>query len=211
MAYSISSIFLILIIIYIIINFAYSFKIKKIAALDCILLSILYSYRIFLGIIIANLTVSVWLISFSFFIFLALAYIKRYSELYSLKNFKIEKTKGRGYQVKDMPVVIGMSIASGFLSVLVLDIYFSSEEIRQTFKTIWISYICIPLLLYIGSLVLWLIVLKKIEVSQAYPLSAMGFIFTSTFAFFFLHETVCTAKIIGLMLIVVGIIFISRS
>lgn len=56
-----------------------------------------------------------------------------------------------------------------------------------------------------------LIVLKKIEVSQAYPLSAMGFIFTSTFAFFFLHETVSTAKIIGLMLIVVGIIFISRS
>ena len=41
-----------------------------------------------------------------------------------------------------------MSIASGFLSVLVLDIYFSSEEIRQTFKTIWISYFCIPLLLY---------------------------------------------------------------
>lgn len=148
LAYSISSIFLILIIIYIIINFAYSFKIKKIAALDCILLSILYSYRIFLGIIIANLTVSVWLISFSFFIFLALAYIKRYSELYSLKNFKIVKTKGRGYQVKDMPVVIGMSIASGFLSVLVLDIYFSSEEIRQTFKTIWLSYFCIPLLLY---------------------------------------------------------------
>jgi len=112
------------------------------------LLSILYSYRIFLGIIIANLTVSVWLISFSFFIFLALAYIKRYSELYNLKNFKIVKTKGRGYQVKDMPVVIGISIASGFLSVLVLDIYFSSEEIRQTFKTIWISYFCIPLLLY---------------------------------------------------------------
>lgn len=148
MAYSISSIFLLLIFIYFIINFAYSFKIKKIAALDCILLSILYSYRIFLGIIIANLTVSVWLISFSFFIFLALAYIKRYSELYSLKNLKIEKTKGRGYQVKDMPVIIGMSIASGFLSVLVLDIYFSSEEIRQTFKTIWISYFCIPLLLY---------------------------------------------------------------
>lgn len=52
---------------------------------------------------------------------------------------------------------------------------------------------------------------KKIEVSQAYPLSAIGFIFTSTFAFFFLHETISTAKIIGLMFIVVGIIFISRS
>lgn len=73
------------------------------------------------------------------------------------------------------------------------------------------KWFILGILLYIGSLVLWLIVLKKIEVSQAYPLSAMGFIFTSTFAFFFLHETISTAKIIGLMFIVVGIIFISRS
>lgn len=73
------------------------------------------------------------------------------------------------------------------------------------------KWFILGMLLYIGSLVLWLIVLKKLEVSQAYPLSAMGFIFTSTFAFFFLHETVSSAKIIGLMLIVVGIIFISRD
>ena len=73
------------------------------------------------------------------------------------------------------------------------------------------KWFILGILLYIGSLVLWLIVLKKIEVSQAYPLSAMGLIFTSTFAFFFLHETISTAKIIGLMFIVVGIIFISRS
>ena len=147
-AYTISPIFLILAFIYILINFFYSAKAKKLIILDCILLAMMYTYRVFLGTIIASLELSVWLISFSFFLFLSLAFIKRYAELFNLKQKSIEKTKGRAYQVNDMPVIIGMAIGSGFLSILVLDIYFNQDEIKETFQSIWFAYFCLPTLLY---------------------------------------------------------------
>lgn len=147
-AYAISPLFLILALVYILINLFYSGKAKKIIILDCILLSMMYTYRIFLGTIIASLEVSVWMISFSFFLFLSLAFIKRYSELFNLKRKSIEKSKGRAYQVNDMPVIIGMAIGAGFLSILVLDIYLNQDEIKETFKSIWFAYFCLPTLLY---------------------------------------------------------------
>ena len=147
-AYAISPLFLILALVYILINLFYSAKAKKLIILDCILLAMMYTYRIFLGTIIASLEVSVWLISFSFFLFLSLAFIKRYAELFNLKKQSMEKTKGRAYQVNDMPVIIGMAIGAGFLSILVLDIYLNQDEIKEAFQSIWFAYFCLPTLLY---------------------------------------------------------------
>ena len=65
--------------------------------------------------------------------------------------------------------------------------------------------------LYVFSLALWLVVLKNIEVSQAYPLSAMGFLITAVIGYFFLNEDLNILRIVGLLLIVVGIFIISGS
>lgn len=145
---SISIAFYLLVICYFIINILYSSYIKKIIIFDCILLSMMYTYRIFIGTLVANLDISVWLLSFTFFLFLSLAFIKRYSELFNLQKNNKVIVRGRGYIVIDMPVIIGMAIGSGFLSVLVLDIYLNSEEVKNTFQTIWFAYFCLPILLY---------------------------------------------------------------
>ena len=64
---------------------------------------------------------------------------------------------------------------------------------------------------YIISLGLWLIVLKKIDITIAYPLSAIGFVITAFIAYIFLNENMSIIRITGLSLIILGIIVISKS
>lgn len=63
---------------------------------------------------------------------------------------------------------------------------------------------------YISSAAVWLGVLAKIDVSKAYPFVGLGFIGTMLFAYWFLNEPLTTTKIIGTMLILLGVVFISR-
>jgi multidrug transporter EmrE-like cation transporter len=64
---------------------------------------------------------------------------------------------------------------------------------------------------YAVSVGLWLYVLGKLEVSLAYPLLSIGYVVTAVIGFFFLHENVNTIRCLGLALIILGIIVISRS
>lgn len=66
------------------------------------------------------------------------------------------------------------------------------------------------LLAYVSSAAVWLGVLAKVEVSKAYPFVGLGFIGTMLFGYFFLHEPLTTTKIIGTLLILVGVLFVSR-
>lgn len=133
-----------LIVCYFLVNLLYSFKFKQCIVFDCILLSLMYTYRIFIGCIVSNLDISVWLLSFSFFIFLSLAFIKRYDELLHLHNRKL--VKGRNYLIQDKLVLLMLSISSGILSILIFDIYLNTEQVRSSFNLIWLAYFCIPIL-----------------------------------------------------------------
>ncbi len=86
-----------------------------------------------------------------------------------------------------------------------------AEGIHFCFQLMLNVWFITGMSLYVVSLALWLVVLKKIEVSQAYPLSAMGFLITAGIGYFFLHENLNFLRIIGLLLIVIGIFIISRS
>jgi multidrug transporter EmrE-like cation transporter len=64
---------------------------------------------------------------------------------------------------------------------------------------------------YAVSILLWMAVLSRVEVSSAYPLTSIGFVITATVGFFFLGETLTTAKIAGIILICAGLVFITRA
>lgn len=61
------------------------------------------------------------------------------------------------------------------------------------------------------SLLFWLYVLSKMELSKAYPMVSLGYVFAMILGYLFLHETINFAKIVGICLIIVGVIFISRG
>lgn len=73
------------------------------------------------------------------------------------------------------------------------------------------SFVLGGLAAYVSSAGIWLVVLSKVDVSKAYPFVGLGFIGTMLFAYWFLNEPISAGKIIGTVLIVAGIWFISNN
>ena len=53
---------------------------------------------------------------------------------------------------------------------------------------------------------LWMAALTKTELSQAYPFMGLSFVMILLFSWLFLNEQITMAKVLGTMLIVIGVI-----
>lgn len=78
-------------------------------------------------------------------------------------------------------------------------------------KGVFNPYILGGLGVYAISIVSWLIVLAKVNVSVAYPFLALGFVFSVLVAYFAFNEPLTAYKIIGIALICVGLVFLTLS
>src|SRR5258708_11131880 len=67
------------------------------------------------------------------------------------------------------------------------------------------------LALYGLGAVLWLFVLSKVELSQAYPFVGLSFIVTTGMGALLLHEAMTAGLAAGTLLVVVGVVLVSRS
>ena len=148
--------FMISLAIYFIITLAYTVKLKSIALMDVLLLAGLYTIRIIAGSKVAYIDLSFWLLTFSIFVFLSLALVKRYSEMLLMQSIQQPAIRGRGYTASDLPLLLTMGIGSGFMSVLVLALYIDSPNIRQLYGHPELVWLLCPLFLYWISRV-WLI------------------------------------------------------
>lgn len=115
-------------IVYVITTTAYSLRLKQMALVDVIVLSGLYTIRILAGSAASGVLVSPWLAAFSIFFFLSLAFVKRFSELESLRvhneaSGTIAAVKGRGYRLSDLEQIRSFGTSSGSASVLVFLLY----------------------------------------------------------------------------------------
>lgn len=117
--------------VYTAITLAYSLHWKRIALLDVLVLSTLYTLRLVAGAAAAGVALSNWLLAISLFLFLGLALVKRCAELEEvLLDTEVNEARGRGYHQDDLPGLRAMGVASGFLTVLVLALYIDSENSR---------------------------------------------------------------------------------
>ena len=94
---------------------------------------------------------SFWLLLFSVFLFLSLAFVKRYAELDELRRQHRLRAEGRGYQIDDLPILQSMGTAAGYLCVLVLALYINSPDIEALYhrpKIIWL--LCVVMLYWIS-------------------------------------------------------------
>ncbi len=139
--------------LYFISNLLYSFKLKQIYLIDIVILASLYTLRIYAGSLAVTVPASKWLLAFSMFMFLSLAFLKRYTELLDLKTHKKEKAKGRGYSVDDISLVQSFGTGAGLLSILVYTLYIESNSITLLYKRPEFLYLIAPLLLiWVGRL-----------------------------------------------------------
>jgi len=154
--------FQIAILIYLIVTNLYTIKLKSIPLLDVITLSCLYTLRIISGTFAIEVTISYWLISFSIFFFLSLAFVKRHIELKNLLDDGGTQVPGRGYSVIDIDNIRSFGITSGYLSILVFALYINDETLIKLYSApYWLWGISLLLLYWISRI--WFIANKELK------------------------------------------------
>jgi len=139
--------------LYLVLTTAYSVYLKRVAVLDVILLAGLYTLRVLAGVAASHVRFSTWLLAFSMFLFLSLAFLKRYAELSELPTGALDGLARRGYIRGDREWLGSMGSSSGYLSVLVLALYINSEQVIALYSTpllLWL--ICPPLLFWVSRM-----------------------------------------------------------
>lgn len=148
LAWTIDLVFFVLLILYIFLSVIYSFLIKKIIILDCLTLAILFTLRIFAGASVVSIEISFWLFIFSVFIFLSLAFIKRYIEIHSQKKHSKIFLHGRGYLATDASLIQTLGIASGYAGMVVFALYLSSEKVITLYSQPELLWFVLLLLIF---------------------------------------------------------------
>ena len=148
--------FLALLLLYIGLTTAYSAYLKRIVVLDVLLLAGLYTLRVLAGITASGVRFSTWLLAFSTFLFLSLAFLKRHGELSTLTAQPPPAARRRGYLPQDMEWLRTMGAASAYLAVLVLALYLNSDEVVRLYRKPAVLFLVCPLLLYWTSR-MWLL------------------------------------------------------
>jgi 4-hydroxybenzoate polyprenyltransferase len=134
--------------VYLVTSVAYSAFLKRHLLIDVIVLAGLYTLRVIAGAAAVSIELTPWLLAFSLFIFLSLAFAKRYSELALAATRQQEQLPRRAYQVGDLDLVLMLGSSSGYLSVLVLCLYINSDLVGQLYQTPEMLWLLCPILLY---------------------------------------------------------------
>jgi 4-hydroxybenzoate polyprenyltransferase len=148
--------FIELLAVYIVLTTAYSVILKRFAVVDVLLLAALYTLRVLAGIAAAQVRFSTWLLAFSMFLFLSLAFLKRFTEVSAMEGAATEQVRRRGYIRGDREWLGSMGGASGYLSVLVLALYINSEQVVALYRAPLVLWLVCPLLLFWTSR-MWLL------------------------------------------------------
>jgi multidrug transporter EmrE-like cation transporter len=81
----------------------------------------------------------------------------------------------------------------------------AAAELLRAFP-LWVGLTC-----YGVSLILWLGALSRVPVSIAYPMLSIGYVVNAAAAAYLFGEALTTPKILGIMLIVAGVVAVTRT
>ena len=133
---------------YIVATAAYSFYLKRVAIVDVLVLSGLYTLRMLAGGAATGTVISPWLAGFSSFLFLSLAMVKRFSELENLRERGTGAMHGRGYMVADLEQIRAFGTASAYAAILVFSLYITRPDVDALYKHPTRLWFIVPLLAY---------------------------------------------------------------
>lgn len=88
----------------------------------------------------------------------------------------------------------GMSFGPSFLQTALM------------IPTFWIAILC-----YIGTFVVWMAVLTRMELSRAFPLTALTYVTVPALAFLFFGEHLPLTRVIGIAVIIAGVVMIGSE
>ena len=141
--------FMAILLLYVLASSMYSLWLKRVPVLDVLMLAGLYTLRIVAGAAAIAVPLSFWLLAFSMFVFLSLAFMKRYAELKSAREADPARAlQGRGYSPQDLELVSSLGTAAGQVAVLVLALYIQDAHTSASYTEPRFIWLACPLVLY---------------------------------------------------------------
>ena len=134
--------------IYLGLTLLYTFLLKRTILVDALTLAALYTLRILAGGAAVAIWPGFWLLAFSLFLFLSLAFVKRYSEVSVQLAQGRQGTQGRDYLISDLPLIEMLGIVSGFAAVVVMALYINGNSIALLYPNQDVIWLTVPILLY---------------------------------------------------------------
>lgn len=147
--------------IYTVLTISYSLYLKQKLFLDVLVLAGLFTHRVLAGAVAAEVRLSPWLLAFSMFVFLSLALLKRYAELLAIEDQGTQGNARRAYEVMDIGMVESMGLAAGYMAVLVLCLFVSSDDVSKLYPRPDALWLIMPPILYWISR-MWFLARRKI-------------------------------------------------
>lgn len=134
--------FFLVISIYAALTLSYSWVLKRLTLIDVITLALLYMIRIFAGAVATGIELSFWFTGVTLFLFLSLAFVKRFSEISG--HAEGELIPGRGYRGSDRSVVQALGVSSGIAAILLLAVYVQSDAVALLYPAATLLWLSIP-------------------------------------------------------------------
>ncbi len=143
------------VLLYLAVTTVYSLSLKRHIFADVVALAVLFTVRVVAGGVATAVPLSPAFLAFSIFVFLALAIVKRLSELHTLRAAGMTEAGGRAYAADDLVVLAGLGAASSFAAVAVLALYPATPAIMERYARpdlLWLG--CLLLLYWMGRMLL---------------------------------------------------------
>lgn len=133
--------------LYLATSIAYTSYLKRIALVDVLVLSGLYTLRMLAGAAATGTPISHWLAGFSVFLFLSLAIVKRFAELENLCASGTQPRNGRGYLLSDVEQLRAFGTSSASAAVVIFAIYISGQDVTVLYRNPTRLWLVVPLML----------------------------------------------------------------
>ena len=133
--------------VYMVTTVSYSSYLKRVALVDVLVLSGLYTLRMQAGSAATDTPISHWLAGLSIFLFLSLAVVKRFAELENLRMSGAPLKNGRGYLISDTEQLRAFGTASGYAAVVIFAIYISGRDVTALYRNPSTLWLIVPLIL----------------------------------------------------------------
>jgi drug/metabolite transporter (DMT)-like permease len=82
---------------------------------------------------------------------------------------------------------------------------------KVIFRMLTNPYVFVGLFIYVFSVIFWLAALSRVDLSYAYPFASMSYVIMFLASWLLLHENITPMRIIGTLVVGLGVFLISRS
>lgn len=134
--------------VYLFTTLAYSLRLKRVALVDVLVLSGLYTLRLLAGAAAVRVPISPWFAAFAVFLFLSLAIVKRFSELQNVRVRNGSLANGRGYLLSDIEQLRSFGTVSGMAAVVIFTRYISGGDTTGLYRHPSRMWLIVPLLIW---------------------------------------------------------------